>query len=71
MGLMLVLSRKSQQAIVIGEGIVVTVLEIRGRHVKLGIDAPSEVPIRRQEVNPTRGARQVVAWETPIELQTA
>lgn len=47
---MLVLSRKRDEKIVIGENIVVTVVEIRGDKVRLGIEAPSEVPVHRHEV---------------------
>ena len=47
---MLVLSRKRDEKIVIGENIVVTIVEIRGDKVRLGIEAPSEVPVHRHEV---------------------
>ncbi len=47
---MLVLSRKAQQSIVIDDTIVVTVLSIRGNTVKLGIAAPNEVSVVRQEI---------------------
>jgi len=46
----LVLSRRSQESIRIGDNIVVTVLEVRGDHVRLGIDAPNDVQVHRQEV---------------------
>lgn len=47
---MLVLSRKKNESVVIGDAIVVTVVEIRGDKVRLGIQAPREIPIHRQEV---------------------
>ena len=47
---MLVLSRKKNECIVINNDIVVTVVEIRGDKVRLGIVAPKEVPVHRQEV---------------------
>ena len=47
---MLVLSRKPDESIVIAGNIVVTVVEVRGDRVKLGIDAPREVPVHRREV---------------------
>jgi carbon storage regulator len=47
---MLVLSRHRDEKIVIGDNIVVTVVDIRGDKVRLGIDAPSEVPVHRQEI---------------------
>lgn len=46
----LVLSRKRNETIVINGDIVITVVEIRGGKVRLGIDAPREVPVHRSEV---------------------
>ena len=47
---MLVFSRKNNESIVIGDNIVVTIVDIRGDKVRLGIDAPLEVPVHRREV---------------------
>lgn len=47
---MLVLSRKAQESIVIDNQITVTVLEVRGNHIRIGIEAPTDVSIRRQEL---------------------
>ncbi len=47
---MLVLSRKKNESIVIGDSIVITIVEIRGDRVRLGIEAPAEVPVHRREV---------------------
>jgi carbon storage regulator len=47
---MLVLSRKKNESIVIDEDIVVTVVEIRGDKVRLGIEAPRDIPVHRREV---------------------
>ncbi len=47
---MLVLSRQRDESIVIGDNIVVTIIDIRGDKVRLGIQAPGEVPVHRQEV---------------------
>ena len=47
---MLVLSRKRGEAITIGNGVTITVLSVQGDKVKLGIVAPSEVPVHRQEI---------------------
>jgi carbon storage regulator len=47
---MLVLSRKLNESIVIRDNIVITVVEIRGDKVRLGIEAPKEIPVHRREV---------------------
>ena len=47
---MLALSRKKDEAIVINDDIEITVIEIKGDQVKLGITAPKSVPIYRKEV---------------------
>lgn len=47
---MLALSRKKNEALVINNNVEVTVLEIKGEQVKLGISAPREVPVYRKEV---------------------
>ncbi len=47
---MLALSRKKNESIVINNNIEITVLDIRGDQIKLGISAPKEVPIYRKEV---------------------
>jgi carbon storage regulator len=47
---MLVLSRQRDESIIIGDQIVVTIVDIRGDKVRLGIDAPTEVPVHRREV---------------------
>ena len=47
---MLILSRKKSESLIIDENIIVTVVDIRGDKVRLGIDAPREMPVQRQEV---------------------
>ncbi len=47
---MLVLSRKIDESIIIGENIKVTLIEMRGDKVRLGIDAPKNVSVHREEV---------------------
>jgi carbon storage regulator len=47
---MLVLSRKKNESIVINDDITIVVVEIRGDKVRLGIEAPKEVPVHRNEV---------------------
>ena len=47
---MLVLSRHRDESIMIGDNIVITVVDIRGDKVRLGIQAPSDVPVHREEI---------------------
>jgi carbon storage regulator len=47
---MLVLSRQRDESIIIGDNVVVTVVDIRGDKVRLGIQAPHEIPVHRREV---------------------
>ena len=47
---MLALSRKKNEAIIINNNIEITVLDIRGDQIKIGISAPKEIPIYRKEV---------------------
>ena len=54
---MLVLSRKLGEKIVIGDNIVVTVVKIDRNQIRLGIEAPQEVPVYREEIAPNREAK--------------
>lgn len=47
---MLVLSRKVNESIVIGNNITVVIVDIRGDKVRLGVEAPKEIPVHRREV---------------------
>ena len=47
---MLVLSRRVGERLVIDANITVTVIEVRGGQIRLGIEAPPEIPVRREEV---------------------
>ncbi len=49
---MLVLSRKLGEKIIIGENIVVTVVKIDRNQIRLGIEAPQDVPVYREEIHP-------------------
>ena len=47
---MLVLSRQRHESIMIGDDVVITIVEIHGDKVRLGIQAPKETPVHRQEI---------------------
>ena len=65
---MLVLSRKKNESIVINDDITIVVVEIRGDKVRLGVEAPKEVPVHRNEVyEAIRRNQQQMASEPPRE----
>lgn len=47
---MLVLSRQRDESVIIGDDVVITIVDVRGDKVRLGIDAPTEIPVHRREV---------------------
>lgn len=47
---MLILTRKTDETIVIGDDIKVTILGVAGKQIRIGIEAPSEVPVHREEI---------------------
>ncbi|MEN9625965.1 MAG: Carbon storage regulator [archaeon] len=53
---MLVISRKAGDQLVIGDDIIVTVVKVEGDKVRIGIDAPSEVPVNRDEIQARKDA---------------
>ena len=64
---MLVLSRKKNESIVINDDITIVVVEIRGDKVRLGIEAPKEVPVHRNEVYEAIRRNEQLASDTPRE----
>ena len=65
---MLVLTRKVEESITIGNHITVSVLEVRGNQVKLGISAPKDVPVNRTEVFESIINENIRAAEAPMDL---
>ncbi len=66
---MLVLSRKQHECICISDKIVVTMLGVHGNTVRLGIEAPIEVPVRRQEVQDKLDRRRRPVRLCHVELK--
>ena len=64
---MLVLTRKTDQSIMIGSEIEITILEVRGEQVRVGIRAPRSVSIHRKEVFEQIAEANRDATETPVE----
>ncbi len=68
---MLVLSRKKNESIVINNDITITVVEIRGDKVRLGIVAPKDVPVHRQEVyEAIHGKGPAIPAPAPVVVPT-
>lgn len=67
---MLVLSRKRNQTIVIGDEVRITVLKVVGNTVKLGIQAPAEISIMRSELEVAMCRQDEPAREHHVALQT-
>ena len=63
---MLVITRKSGERICLGDDVTVTVLEISGSTVRLGIEAPAEIPVYRHEIWAAVKAENVAAADASI-----
>lgn len=65
---MLVLTRKIDESITIGHSITVSVLEVKGNQVKLGVKAPKDIPINRTEVYEKIMSENIKASQAPTDL---
>jgi len=69
---MLVLSRKKNESVVINSDVVITVIEVRGDKVRLGIVAPKDVPVHREEVyEAIHGKKPPCVTDTPAPVAPA
>ena len=64
---MLILTRKSNEAIKIGDDITITVIDIRGNQVRIGIEAPIDVRVHRKEIYEKIKIENLVAAQTKLE----
>ncbi|MDP8246463.1 MAG: carbon storage regulator CsrA [Candidatus Hinthialibacter antarcticus] len=64
---MLVLSRKRDESIIIGDDVVVTIVDVKGEQVKIGISAPKTVSIHRKEVYEAIQQENQAAAKTPMQ----
>ena len=62
---MLVLTRKTNEQLQIGNGITITILRVHGQSIRIGIDAPRDVPVRRSELAPRAAAPALAQPSTP------
>ena len=67
---MLVLSRQRDESIIIGDHIVITIVDIRGDKVRLGIEAPKEVSVHREEVAQAIRRENRAAAKVPKTAET-
>jgi carbon storage regulator len=68
---MLVLSRKKNESIVINDDITIVVVEIRGDKVRLGVEAPKEIPVHRREVFDAIRRNEEAGNKTPSKADAA
>ena len=66
---MLILTRKVEESITIGNHITVSVLEVKGNQVKLGIEAPRDIPVNRTEVFESIIRENIRASKAPHDLE--
>lgn len=66
---MLVLTRKVDESITIGNDITISVLEVKGSQVKIGIKAPKDIPVNRTEIYESIMMENVKASQSPKDLE--
>ena len=62
---MLILTRRVGETLMIGDEVAVTVLAVKGNHVRLGVDAPKEIAVHREEIYKRIKKHQCVALKGP------
>lgn len=65
---MLVLTRKVEESVTIGNNITVSILEIKGNQVRLGINAPKDIPVNRTEIYESILSENIKASQSPQDL---
>jgi len=65
---MLVLSRKLGEKIVIGDNVVITIVKIDRNQIRIGIEAPQDIPVYREEIAPNRPEATVRINQEPVPV---
>ena len=65
---MLILTRKANESITIGHNIIVSVVEIKGSQIKLGVEAPKHIPVNRTEIYEAIFQENIKASRSPSDL---
>jgi len=68
---MLILTRRVGETVVIGDDVTVTVLGVKGNQVRLGVNAPKEIAVHRQEIFERIQKEQAAAAEVPVKIAAA
>ena len=63
---MLVLSRKLGEKIVIGDNVVITIVKIDRNQIRIGIEAPQDIPVYREEIAPNRAEPAKIQEAVPV-----
>jgi carbon storage regulator len=68
---MLILTRRVGETVVIGDDVTVTVLGVKGNQVRLGVNAPKEIAVHRQEIFERIQKEQEEAAQAPVKIAAA
>jgi carbon storage regulator len=67
---MLILTRRVDESLVIGDNVTVTILGVKGNQVRIGVDAPRDVAVHREELAQKQGSWRGVAVRGPKRLRS-